>query len=308
MNIRSYYLGIGTALVVGCVMACSDSTSPSTTASFDAQASDDIAPSAGNDIASDYSFNGATNVSSTLSGTFSLSTPTGSPGRLASLSTPTGVRADWISSHCTFNSPLFVCRGITRTDTATIGGKLDTLSYHHYAITYELLDSMGVFQQAYSKDSTASIQFIVADTVESAFTFNGDTFADTVDHQHNTTLSDLKGDPDTLHIWNSYGSGTIHSVRVSQIAKTYQLSSMDTTAGLYIKQPRSINPYPLQGTIIRDYTVTRTRLASDTTTHMTTRRVVVTFNGTANVPMTIQGASGTTSYTLNLDTRKVAKQ
>jgi hypothetical protein len=31
---------------------------------------------------------------------------------------------------------------------------------------------------------------------------------------------------------------------------------------------------------------------------------VVTFNGTANVPMTING----TAYTLNLDTHKVTKQ
>jgi hypothetical protein len=220
--------------------------------------------------------------------------------------------AAWLTSECTFGSNsqypnFFACPSLTSVDTATIGGKLDTLSYNNFAIMYELFDSTGTPQSMYDSVSTDSALFNVGDTARSAFTFNGDTVADTITHQHQVTASNLKGDPDTLRIWNSTGSGLIHLVVIGQTTKSYQLSSTDSTTGLYIQQPFSSNPYPLQGTIVRNYMATLPPQGSDTTTQTATLRVAVTFNGTANVPLTVQTASGPTSYTLNLDTFQVTK-
>ncbi len=305
MNKQSSWVVFGAALLSS-LMACSDATAPSANSTTTVNA--DIAQSAGADIASDYSFYSGASGSSTTNGnvSFSLEAPTSSLHPSASLSIPTHPAADWISSACQFTatgpfSQFFVCPGITKT---VVGAGGSDTAYHHYAIVYQLFDSLGAIQSAYNTVSTDSITFNVADTTQRIRHFNGDTFADTIRRQHVATVSNLKGAPDTLHIWNATGNGTVMSVRSGQITKIYQLTSMDTTVGLKIKQPRDVNPYPVSGMIIRNYTVIRTRLASDTTHFQTTRRVVVTFNGTANVPMMI----GSDAYLLNLDTHVVTKQ
>ena len=171
-----------------------------------------------------------------------------------------------------------------------------------YTTSYALFDINGTTQSVYNKATTASINFIVADTGATSYSANSNTFSDTTYRLHNRTVSTLIGD--TVHTWNGTGTGSVHSSRTGQIAKVYTFASIDTASAIRFRQPRDINPYPLGGTFVKDYTVVRTREASDTTTHSTTRQVVVTFNGTVNVPMTING----TAYTLNLDTHKVTKQ
>lgn len=299
MKTRSFVSALTATLVVAGAIACSDSTapggaSPSAAASFEAAATQDLAPSAGEDMATDYAFmSGADLTGSGVS--FSVSVP-GAAIAGAGVSPivnvpPAGGSATWISPSCILNAGTgrFNCPPITK-------------GTQRYTTSYALLDINGVSQSAYSKATTASINFIVADTGATSYSANSNTFSDTTYRLHNRTVSTLLGD--SVHTWNGNGSGSVHSTRSGQISKAYTFASTDTSTAIRFRQPRDINPYPLGGTFVKNYTVVRTRLASDTTTHTTTRQVAITFNGTVNVPMTINGAS----YSLNLDTHKVTKQ
>jgi hypothetical protein len=299
MQTRLLFSGIACAALVIGAAACSDSTAPAGTSSsnaFDAQVSGDLAPSAGDAIANDYTFYSSADMTG-AGAAFSIDAagarliaPGG--GVSASVQTPPQAAAAWISPSCTFSASTgrFACPPVSKNGQT-------------WTVSYALMDANGATQSQYDNVTTASINFIVSDTGATSFTSNGNTFADTVSRRHDLTVSGLAGAPDTVHTWNGTGTTAIKSVRSGQITKVYELASVDTTTAVRFKQPRDINPYPLSGTVVRDYTVTRTRLASDTTRHVTTRRVVVTFNGTANVPMTV----GSDSYVLNLDTHKVTK-
>lgn len=287
------------ALVIGAA-ACSDSTAPSgldSSGTFDAQVSGDLAPSAGDAIANDYAFYSAADLTGS-GAAFSINAagarliaPGG--GVSAAIQAPPRAAAAWISPSCIFDPTTgrFACPPVSKNDQT-------------WTVSYSLMDANGATQSQYDNVTTAAINFIVSDTGAVAYTSNGNSFADTVSRRHNRTVSGLAGTPDTVHTWNGTGTSAIRSVRSGQITKVYEFRSSDTTMAVRFKQPRDINPYPLSGTIVRSYTVSRTRFASDTTTRTASRRLVVTFNGTANVPMTV----GSDNYVLNLDTHKVTKQ
>ncbi len=299
MKTRSLLSTLTAALVIAAGVACSDSTapgasSPSSSASFEAAVTPDLAPSAGEDVATDYSFMSGADLTGS-GASFSVNAP-GATIAGAGVSPivnapPSGGAAAWISPSCVFNAATgrFNCPPMKR-------------GSQTYTVSYALFDANGTTQSAFDKSTTASINFIVADTGQTSFSANQNTFSDTTYRLHNRTVSTLLGD--TVHTWNGSGTGSVHSTRTGQITKDYTFTSTDTASAIKFRQPRDINPYPLSGTFVKNYTVVRTREASDTTTHTTTRQVVVTFNGTANVPMTING----TAYTLNLDTHKVTKQ
>jgi hypothetical protein len=279
---------VSAAVAMTILTACSDSTSPDPASAFDAQVSADIAPSAGEEIASETDFYAAASASGTSGVAF---TQLVGPGVSAAIAPPTSAAAMWINPSCAVSSSLvYTCPPLTRRG-------------HTLSVSYEFRDQLGVLQSAYDATTTASIAFTVNDTGATLYTWNQNSYADTSGRHRQATVSNLVGHPDTLHIWNGTGSTTMRSVRSGQITKAYSLSSNDTTTNVKIRQPRTLNPYPLSGTIIRNYSVTRTRMASDTVTRSATRRVVVTFNGTASVPMQV----GTESYLLNLDTRRVRK-
>jgi hypothetical protein len=300
MHSRSF-ISVAAAIVAVGAIACSDSTAPTSgtptaSAAFETEATADLAPSAGEDAAADYTYFSSADITGS-GGSFSINvqgaTLTGDGVSASVNAPPPPAAAAWISPSCTFDAGTgrFACPPVTK------GG-------HVYTTSYALFDANGAVQSSYNKVTTASINFIVTDSGAVAFSNNGNTFSDTTLRRHDRTVSGLAGDPDTVHVWNGTGSGSVRSSRSGQITKRYVLVSSDTVSGVAFKQPRDINPYPLRGTLVKNYTVTRTREASDTTTHTTTRRVVVTFNGTANVPMTVGGVA----YTLNLDTHKVTKQ
>lgn len=297
MKTRSLVSALCTTLVVLGASACSDSTAPggmSPSASFEAEVTPDLAPSAGEDISTDYAFmSGADLTGSGVSFSVNPSGAMLARARVAAsvLTPPGGGSAAWISPSCVLNSTTgrFNCPPVTK-GTQT------------YTTSYALFDINGAPQSVYDKSTTASINFIVADTGQTSYTANNNTFSDTTYRLHNRTVSTLLGD--TVHTWNGSGTGSVHSSRTGQISKVYVFSSIDTASAIRFRQPRDINPYPLGGTFVKNYTVVRTREASDTTTHTATRQVLVTFNGTVNVPMTINGVA----YTLNLDTHKVTKQ
>jgi hypothetical protein len=279
-------------------IACSDATAPtlpgSRSASFETEVTPDLAPSAGEDIATDYAFYSGADLTGSGSAfsTGTAGTVIVGTGVSPNVDTqPSSAAAAWISPSCVFDTETgrFDCPPLRR------GGQ-------SYTISYALFDSNGTTQSQYTKNTTAAINFIVADTGQTRFSANNNIFSDTTYRLHNRTVSTLLGD--TVHTWNGSGTGTVHSTRQGQILKDYVFLSVDTASAVKFRQPRDINPYPLSGTFVRNYTVVRTRDASDTTTHTATRHLVVTFNGTANVPMTIGGVA----YSLNLDTHKVTKR
>jgi hypothetical protein len=299
MNTRTLATTLTAALFVIGAVACSDSTAPgssslSPSGSFESEVTPDLAPSAGEDVATDYAFMSGADLTGAGSA-FNVNTQGAtivSDGVSPSVNAPPpGGAAAWISPSCVFDGGTgrFNCPPLMR-------GK------QTYTISYALFDINGTTQSAYDKATTASINFIVADTGQTSFSANNNTFSDTTYRLHNRTVSTLLGD--TVHTWYGSGTGSIHSTRTGQISKVYTFTSVDTASAVRFRQPRNINPYPLGGTFVKNYTVIRSREASDTTTHTTTRQVVVTFNGTVDVPMTINGVA----YTLNLDTHKVTKQ
>lgn len=275
MNTKAFLPGLGGALLIGCVVACSDSTSPgSATTAFDAQVTSDIAPTVGQDVASSTLFYENTSNSS-FSGTFSMTSFGDTPPTTGAVGASV---VKWIDrNHC----------GPIGLSLLRFGCRLpwwlgrDTVTY-----------------QVFKTDTTTdSVEFAINDTAALSYMFNSRSFADTTGRHENATLILQNGD--TVHVWNGVGNGSIKTVRTGpNLSQTYTLASTDTTIGLtFYVTHNGHHRYPMAGTIIRNYTVTRLRQGSDTTQRTTTRRVVVTFDSTATPTMTI---NGNTTFTLNL--------
>jgi hypothetical protein len=276
---------LSSIVMLASVWACSDSTSPTQQSdAFTQTAIADLAPSAGEDITADLNFYGSAGASAG-GASFDLT--------VEGNQTHTTPRSAWISPSCTYDdaTQFFVCPTVT-------------WFFHTYSAKYQLLDGTDTPQSEYDPSTTAAIHFIASDTSAVSWGLGRVSFQDTSSRHLDVTLSGLAGTPDTVHVWDGTGSGRIHSGRTGQVSKLYDFVFNDTTTALRIRQPRSANPYPLSGTIVKNYTVTRERQAADTTTHTTAVRVMVTFNGTHLVPMTI----GDTEYVLDLDTHRVTKQ
>lgn len=305
MKRSSLFSCAATAAVLAVATACSDSsTAPGGSSSGDPQASADLAPSAGQDVAMDYQlYSTASGDSSSVSGSSSMNVPEGGLTPSASIlgMGHGGPKTHWFHDQCAFTSASddFTCPTIS-------------LLGHMMNVSYQFFDTAGVAQSAYNAFTTDSATLTVSDTGAFAFSWFNNSYADTSSHHRHVTLSNLRGNPDTLHIWNAIGSTSDHSIRTGTVSKTYQLTSSDTTINVAIRQPRGLNPYPISGTIIRNYSMLRTRIKSDTsadtstvtTTRQSTRRVVVTFNGTENVPMMV----GSDAYMLDLRTGQATKQ
>jgi hypothetical protein len=277
MNTKAFLPGLSGALLLGCIVACSDSTSPGSaaTTAFDEQVTSDIAPTVGQDVASSALFYENTS-NSNMSGTFSMT----SFGDL-----PPTVRAVGAS----------VIKWIDRNHCAPVG---IGLRFGCHWFPWGLGHTDSVTYQVFQTDTTTdSVQFAIIDTAALSYTFNSRSFSDTAGRHENATLILQNGD--TVHVWNGVGSGSIKTVRTGpNLSQLYTLAATDTTIGLtFYVAHNGHHRYPMAGTIIRNYTVTRLRQGTDTTQRTTTRRVVVTFDSTATPTMTI---NGNTAFTLNL--------
>jgi hypothetical protein len=103
-------------------------------------------------------------------------------------------------------------------------------------------------------------------------------------------------------IWNGFGSSAdTNSYRGELSTRKYTGLSADTLKAVTFVDERATHPYPLSGVAVRvvDYTAVSTGKQVETTT--VHRRVVVTFNGTADVPISL----GDYACVLHLDTHKV---
>ena len=162
--------------------------------------------------------------------------------------------------------------------------------------SYGYFDIDGKPMSSFVKGVTASIHYLVKidGSVSKDTTFTG------VRHSvRDLTVSGFLGD---TRIWNGFGSSAdTNTHKEARSTRTYTGLSVDTLKAVTFAAERSTNKYPLSGVAIRvvNYTVVSTGKQTETTT--VNKRVVVTFNGTADVPITL----GDYSCTLHLDTRKV---
>ena len=161
--------------------------------------------------------------------------------------------------------------------------------------SYQFLDASGNPMDKFVKGTTESIHYLVkSDGSESKDGYSS------VSH----SLRDLKvsGFLGPNRIWNGFGSSADTTARQEELSsRKYTGLSVDTLKAVTFVDERAAHPYPLSGVAIRvvDYTVVSTGKELETrTVH---KRVVVTFNGTSEVPISL----GDYSCVLHLDTHKV---
>ena len=161
--------------------------------------------------------------------------------------------------------------------------------------SYQFLDASGNPMEKFVKGTTESIHYLVkTDRSESAEN------SSTVSHSlRDLTVSGFLG---PNRIWNGFGSSADTSSHHEELSsRKYTGISVDTLKAVTFVDERAAHPYPLSGVAIRvvDYTVVSSGKQLETTT--VHKRVVVTFNGTADVPISL----GDYNCVLHLDTKKV---
>jgi hypothetical protein len=161
--------------------------------------------------------------------------------------------------------------------------------------SYQFLDASGNVMDKFIKGTTEAIHFLTkTDGVETR-----DNNRSVIHSLRDATLSGFLG---PNRIWNGFGSSADTTVHTEDLStRTYTGLSVDTLKAVTFLDERALHPYPLSGVFVRvvDYTVVSTGKQLETTT--VHKRAVVTFNGTADVPISL----GDYGCVLHLDTHKV---
>ena len=160
-------------------------------------------------------------------------------------------------------------------------------------------DEQGAEMSSYDALLTASINIVF--TLDGSRSRSGDrgTVEVQVSRSRDMTVSGLLGD-ETERTWNGTGSASGNRVMRSdgQGDREYTMSATTTIDNVVMLVPRD-NSWPLSGTITREITVEVVGGLEDNQTR--TRTVVVVFNGTNLVDITINGET----FTLDLDTHEI---
>jgi hypothetical protein len=154
----------------------------------------------------------------------------------------------------------------------------------------------GATQQQYDAATTDSIRI----TASMAGTFTRDGRTTTVSRSRAAVISGLAG-AETQRTINATGTGSVQSQFVDgDVTRSYSETVSNVEDDVVIPVGGG---YPLSGTVTHDITATMTVTGGGRTgTRTVERHVVVTFNGTSTVPMTV----GTLECTLNLETRRAS--
>jgi hypothetical protein len=161
-------------------------------------------------------------------------------------------------------------------------------------------DATGAAMSHYSDTLTASANFQLG-VAGVHTTIAG---ADSISRQRNMTATGLAGH-ETTRTWNGTGTRTDGGYALDTLkTRSYHTQDATTFANIVVKLPRGQNPWPLSGTITRQVNGSAS-VAKDgvTRTFTVAKTVVVTFNGTRLVPMTIGGVA----FTLDLLTGKAVR-
>jgi len=161
--------------------------------------------------------------------------------------------------------------------------------------SYQFLDASGQAMEKFVRGTTESIRY----RVQSDGTETRDNHTSASHSLRYVTVSGFLG---PNRVWNGFGSSAdTTSYKEDLSTRKYTGLSVDTLKAVTFVDERATHPYPLSGVAVRvvDYTVISTGKQVETTT--VHKRVVVTFNGTADVPISL----GDYSCVLHLDTHKV---
>ena len=161
--------------------------------------------------------------------------------------------------------------------------------------SYQFLDVSGKPMEKFVKGVTEAIHFLVkSDGSESGENFSG------VSHSQRDVVESGFLGPN--RVFDGFGfSADTSSHHVELVTRKYSGTAVDTLKAVTFVDQRNEHPYPLSGVAIRvvDYTAVSSGTQLETTT--VHRRLVVTFNGTADVPISL----GDYTCVLHLDTHKV---
>ena len=161
--------------------------------------------------------------------------------------------------------------------------------------SYQFLDASGKPMEKFVRGTTDAIHFLVKSDAKEA----KDNYTSVSHSLRDVVESGFLG---PNRVYNGFGSSADTNSRKENLStRTYTGLSVDTLKAVTFVDERAQHPYPLSGVAVRvvDYTAVSTGEQLETTT--VHKRVVVTFNGTADVPISL----GDYSCVLHLDTHRV---
>ena len=159
-------------------------------------------------------------------------------------------------------------------------------------------DESGTEMSAYDAQLTEMVNIIFSMSGSRSRVGDRGTITISVNRNRDINVDGLLGD-ETTRRWNGSGSASSNRSVVSDaVDRVYDFSSSTQIDDVIMPVPRG-SGWPLSGTITREVTVQVVSGLEDTRAR--TRTVVVTFNGTNLVPITINGEA----YTLNLETHEI---
>ncbi len=162
-----------------------------------------------------------------------------------------------------------------------------------YTRTIIYNDAAGNPQNEYIEGETASIEYEISVEGEKGRTG----WSATIKRHRIMVVTGLL-DEDGDVTWNGTGSGTVTRSRHFDdgTERTYNVVSNSQVLDVVVPYPREEDSWPLSGTITRNLTITRTSNGSEETV---TKQVMITFNGTSEVTVEVDGET----FTLDLSQR-----
>ncbi len=166
--------------------------------------------------------------------------------------------------------------------------------------TATFFDAAGDPQEVHDPLTTASIHLVI----ESSHEFSRDSWSATGTRSRDLWITGLLGEETTRTV-NGTGRGDVSRSKHTDAdgTRTYDMSSTSVIEDVVHPVPRTDDAWPLSGTITRDVTITVVGGPDGDVTR--SRTVVITFNGTNLVTMTVYGESTVDgeSFELDLSTR-----
>jgi len=160
--------------------------------------------------------------------------------------------------------------------------------------TATFFDAAGNEQEAHDPLTTASIHLVIESTHE----FSRDSWTGTGTRSRDLWITGLEGE-ETSRTVNGTGAGTVTRSQHTDAdgTRTYDMSSTSVTDNVVHPVPRTDDAWPLSGTITRNVTINVVNGPEGDVTK--TRTVVITFNGTNLVTMTV----GDETFEIDMSTR-----
>lgn len=182
---------------------------------------------------------------------------------------------------CPMTEDIFMCDPIER----------EGITYTRI-ITYR--DAAGNTQSAYDESTTASIEYQIS--VQGDKSREG--WSATIMRDRNLVVTGLLDGTGQV-MWNGSGSGDVARSRHFDdgAERSYNITSTSDVSDVVIAYPREDDSWPLSGTITRALTMTR---VSDGDSETGQRDVSLEFNGTSEVPITVDGET----FTVDLSQRR----